>query len=680
MSDLIEISKSIYSKIAVLSITFLFFIELSTRLVESIYMLDLLNLALDEKVLGLLFFFSPILLVFLKKDVPEKVPEILVTLLFICRILTPLLKPSYKIISSGIGVAGFLLFLPLYLSSGQNEKERSDEKSFCLGVALAFAVLLLILFRASNSTVDISMYKNFQIIGWGLAGLGVFLLFLGALQSNRKQKKITKPNNLTARGTLKVYLLILGLIGILLLSYFALNSPTVIARWTEGNYIAITLILSGAIVSFIILIIKTGFFKKVNKITLLLLNAAFIFLLFLTIYIHTVPFPSGPEAEPVFVNSPSPWYYSIPLFLMLILSPVIFVDFILVTRELRNLRPKISTYGTSFTLGGLFFILMALILIFTNVWGYIGMVSLIFRNLFWLPFLGPGIIIVCAVVVIQKQNINLKIKLPKMTKKIYMVIFSLILFGGISTGVLISTKLPSKTPSQTPDTLTVFTYNVQQGVNISGEKNYDNQLQLIREIDPDIIGLQECDTARISGGNSDLVRYFQNKLSAEGEFYYSYYGPKTVTGTYGTALLSKYPINDAKVFFTYSDVDEIGTTEVELQMGDKSCVVFVNHPAGSQETKLAHVNALKERAKGRENVIALGDFNFRQDSVYYNEVVSTLDDAWLEKWPNATDDLGLNMTDRIDHIFISEDFSVNKARFITEPQSDHPALWSQVGW
>ncbi|MFO8018949.1 MAG: hypothetical protein R6U96_09960, partial [Promethearchaeia archaeon] len=66
MSDLIEISKSIYSKIAVLSITFLFFIELSPRLVESIYMLDLLNLALDDKVLGLLFFFSTILLVFLK--------------------------------------------------------------------------------------------------------------------------------------------------------------------------------------------------------------------------------------------------------------------------------------------------------------------------------------------------------------------------------------------------------------------------------------------------------------------------------------------------------------------------------------------------------------------------------------------------------------------------------------
>ena len=43
-------------------IFFLFLIQMAGTLVESIYILDLMNTSLDEKVLGLLFFFAPVLL------------------------------------------------------------------------------------------------------------------------------------------------------------------------------------------------------------------------------------------------------------------------------------------------------------------------------------------------------------------------------------------------------------------------------------------------------------------------------------------------------------------------------------------------------------------------------------------------------------------------------------------
>jgi len=48
-----------------------------------------------------------------------------------------------------------------------------------------------------------------------------------------------------------------------------------------------------------------------------------------------------------------------------------------------------------------------------------------------------------------------------------------------------------------------------------------------------LIGLQESDTNRISGGNSDIVRYFADRLDL-----YAYYGPKVVPGTFGIALLA----------------------------------------------------------------------------------------------------------------------------------------------
>ena len=57
-----------YPVILAFGIIILFFIQLAGILVESIYVLDLMNTNLDEKVLGLLFLFSPLLLLpFFKK-------------------------------------------------------------------------------------------------------------------------------------------------------------------------------------------------------------------------------------------------------------------------------------------------------------------------------------------------------------------------------------------------------------------------------------------------------------------------------------------------------------------------------------------------------------------------------------------------------------------------------------
>src|SRR5699024_6204784 len=102
--------------------------------------------------------------------------------------------------------------------------------------------------------------------------------------------------------------------------------------------------------------------------------------------------------------------------------------------------------------------------------------------------------------------------------------------------------------------LKIMTYNIQQGFDAEGNKNLDGQLQVIRDVDPDILGLQESDTARVANGNVDAVRYFADHLHM-----YSYYGPSTTTGTFGIALLSKYPIEDPKTFFMYSTQEQTAT-------------------------------------------------------------------------------------------------------------------------
>ena len=105
-------------------------------------------------------------------------------------------------------------------------------------------------------------------------------------------------------------------------------------------------------------------------------------------------------------------------------------------------------------------------------------------------------------------------------------------------------------------------------------------------------------------------------------------------------------------------------------------------------------------------VISMGDYNFTQNSPYYEQITSHLVDSWLARWPDgvgqvdmehvAPVDAGerktssgkllgegrLDMTDRIDHIFVSDNFKVKESHYLPAPESqtDHPAHWAVVSW
>jgi endonuclease/exonuclease/phosphatase family metal-dependent hydrolase/MFS family permease len=679
MKSIKNFIKENYSDLILLSILFLFFLQLISDLVESIYVLDLLHTSLDEKVAGIIFLLTPIILIFFKKGVSKKFLYILAEIIIVLRVINPFMDTGSKIITAGIGVGCFMIFFPAYLSHIRKDEE--EQKSINLGVGFAIAVVLSIMFRSLLSTVDISSYKGFQVIGWILATIATIMI-IGRfnIETPPESNQIRSPSDETIntkRNPKKIITLVLGLISIIIIIYFAFSSPTVISRWTEGNYIAITIITAAMISLFaIIMIIKPELINKLKPSMIWLWNGLFVLSVILTIVVNIISFPTSPSSQPVIVYSPT-WPYYIPLYLMLLLLPIIFFDFIFLSRELINRNPSLPKIARNFTLGGFFFIILILMFIFTNVWGYVDVVSLIFRNLFWLPFLILGICIAGPMLRIQKKNlqfsrtiIEIKDKIPKLS-----VLASLFLLTII--GLLINSASPVPPSNGSISTLTVFTYNIQQGANETGDINYDSQIALIKEVNPDIIGLQECDSARISLGNVDVVRYFADRLT--GFNYYSYYGPKTVTGTYGVAVLSKYPIINALSFFTYSDVDEIGTAEVQIRVGSEIFNVYINHPAGSHEAQLTHITTLINRIGSKNRVISMGDFNFRQDSEYYNISVAVLQDAWLTIFPSAVG-YGLNMSDRIDHIFLSSDITVSDARYNIDPQSDHPAHWAEITW
>jgi endonuclease/exonuclease/phosphatase family metal-dependent hydrolase len=275
--------------------------------------------------------------------------------------------------------------------------------------------------------------------------------------------------------------------------------------------------------------------------------------------------------------------------------------------------------------------------------------------------------------IFKKRALEFKAIITNFYDKLIVGLFILLLILGTTISVCVWELRPKLHETSGITSLRVMTYNIQQGVSIDGEKNYDTQLAIIKAANPDIIGLQECDTARMTHGSSDVVRYFANQLN-----YYSFYGPRTVTGTYGTAVLSRFPIINANVFFTYSDIDEIGTTEVQIRVGATIFNVFVNHPAGGDDAHLAHMQALMNRVTGKSNVISIGDFNTEPESIYYNMSVAVLKDAWVNASSQVVEGSTFDLSERIDFIFISHSFTVLETRYLNYPASDHPAVWTEL--
>jgi hypothetical protein len=92
---------------------------------------------------------------------------------------------------------------------------------------------------------------------------------------------------------------------------------------------------------------------------------------------------------------------------------------------------------------------------------------------------------------------------------VWTVILGLI-FLGSAAGSLRTAPVPSVAAN--PSSLLVMTYNIQAANDGAAEPAYERQLALIRQVSPDVLALQETDTARISLNNNDYVRYYASSL------------------------------------------------------------------------------------------------------------------------------------------------------------------------
>jgi endonuclease/exonuclease/phosphatase family metal-dependent hydrolase len=285
----------------------------------------------------------------------------------------------------------------------------------------------------------------------------------------------------------------------------------------------------------------------------------------------------------------------------------------------------------------------------------------------------PILLVMKSTLIFKKSSFTPKIKTRIAT------IIVIICLGTIIGGLFVESYPVIQTGDK--NSVTILTYNIQQGVNRAGIKNFEDQLWVLQEVDADIIGLQESDTARIAGGNSDVVRFFANNLKL-----YSYYGPKSVTSTFGVALLSKYPIKNAKTFYMYSfkewehTREQTACIEAEITIGTITFTVFVTHLGNAGP--ISEQQEILSRVKGKSNVILMGDFNFKINTPQYALTTKVLVECWEVAKTTRVGPLPTNNypipEGRIDHIFVSPTLKENVAHceYLGGSISDHPACYA----
>jgi endonuclease/exonuclease/phosphatase family metal-dependent hydrolase len=653
-----------YLFVIAFGILFLFFVQLAGTLVQSIYILDLMKTSLDAKALGVLFFFTPILLLPFRKKIPNQLVWILFGLLFLARGVTPYLNTLDSMLASGSGTGAALILFSL-MAVAKPKGEPRPQTGLWISAGLALAVSLSVLLRTLNYSIDYSLTPAGSWVGWGL---GVsFGLLITRLDWAGEPSPQNKNSGLTRA--------ILGIFLVLTLVYFAFSASAVIARWTEGNYALIVITVSLLATGWAWLSLsQPRLLERLTPPVLVVWNLVFTLCLVGTILAHRVPFPPTPDSPAVEVGTPN-WLGQLPLVLMLLLFPVIFLDMCLFVNRIRRLNPSPRDLVPGMLLGCTALVLLVFINIFTNVWGYIPPVSTIFRNMFWLPYL----LIAGAISLLVWSKSRLEPDSVQGSGRLHWGWAVLLgaIFLGSGVGALRTGRVqPAATVKSS---LLVMTYNIQAANDGSGEPSYDRQLALIRQVSPDVLALQESDTARISLNNNDYVLYYASKLG-----YHSYYGPTTVTGTFGTAILSKYPLLNTRTVFTYSDQDEIGTTEAEIEVAGRRFSIYDVHPDGSDTAMLVWAKTLLERSQDKPYVIAMGDYNLRDYEEAYQLIASVYTNAWVSVYPSkiSTDGTDMSGENRIDHIFVSHSLGVRNPVYVLPPASatDHPVHWAEIFW
>jgi endonuclease/exonuclease/phosphatase family metal-dependent hydrolase len=248
------------------------------------------------------------------------------------------------------------------------------------------------------------------------------------------------------------------------------------------------------------------------------------------------------------------------------------------------------------------------------------------------------------------------------------------------------------------DSLKAITLNLAHGRKDSmnqwlvGEEkirsNLDDIADFLRRSEADLVALQEADKASRWSGGFDHVAYLAEQAG------YQYYAhaehAQLWMGTYGTAVLSRWPITEA-MGLTYPDSPPTaskGFTLVQIEWHNPALgpepvtldVISVHLDFSRKSVRLQQIDELMEVIDAREGpIVLMGDFNSEWLAEEYL-VESTRETSRLHVYKPASEDLATYKALRLDWIMLSRRLDFTHYRVEPEPLSDHLAVVAEIQW
>ena len=647
---------------------FMVFFSLITGFIEATYTFGLLGVDIPPEIVYVLFLLSPFLLLIVPRSLDSR-PFAAVTsslALAFWAISLPL-DTRWRMLATGVGSGLSLVFLACHVRQSAGDIRLN-------AAAAGFGVLLSILLRSLHAGNLLLTGGWSFVLGAALAGVCLVLVLAGLfsrppIESAPESPKADK--GAAPLGAGRAFGLSLGLSSVLILLYFGFTSPTVIARWGDVSYTAVTAVEAGALALFLGLWLGVpGFRRGLSPVVLLCANLLFIVGLAFALLLRQPHFTAATQ-YPLYAPDPNPTA-RIAFWAMLALHPVLYADFAVIADALFSGRPSPRKFTTGFGLGALLLLFLSFAQIFTTIYDYIPVVGPIFRNQFWLVMAIPAVLAALALLLVARPAAD---RGPAQRSQPGWLVAATFVAGASVLLAGLSSARPMPAPAG--NSLRILTYNIQQGYSATGQKSFAAQRDVIRGLNPDVIGLAESDTARIAGGNSDVVRYFADALGL-----YSYYGPSPESGTFGVALLSRHPIRNPRTFFMPSRGEQTACIEADVDVGGRLLRVLVTHldNDGALPQQRLVIDRATRGAAGAPLAIAVGDFNFDPSTEQYRQTTAALDDSWVTAQQRIVDPGASDPAVSIDHIFVTRGARVLHARYVPEGPSDHPGMFAEVAW
>lgn len=260
--------------------------------------------------------------------------------------------------------------------------------------------------------------------------------------------------------------------------------------------------------------------------------------------------------------------------------------------------------------------------------------------------------------------------------------FAAIAVGAVAFGCPVTLAQEEERPMSDTPTLRVLSYNIHHGEGTDGKFDLERLAEVIRSARPDLVALQEVDRETERSGGIDQAAVLGELTGLHHTFGQArpYQG-----GDYGQAILSRFPISDAKVHVLPSklEVEPRIITETTVDIEGAKLVFLCTH--------LQHDDAAMREAQASKIVelfgdtklplILAGDFNAEQDSrpleILSERLTIATADRSLRTFP-ATDP-----SKQIDFILYrpGDRFRTVEAMVIDEKvASDHRPVLALVEW